>query len=140
MNYDEAFKNNELYEKELKKFMEKSTEEKCEDLFSSFKALIKNRFNSKRDDRMVLDFVLYRQITQKVRTLRDGGVTEYLTFISSKIDETFRIQMGSDKVNNYMLYAEITRNLPDVESDDDKKLLNEIKKKMKTFENELTQG
>ena len=140
LNFNEVFKDKDKLQKELNKFMDLTPEEKCEDLYAGFRTLMKNRFSSKRDDRMVLDFVYFRELTQKVRLLSDVGVTTYLQFVLDKINETLHYQFGSDKVSNYMLFAEMVRNIPVAEGDEDKKILLEIKQKMKSFENELVKN
>ena len=140
LNFNDVFRDQDKLAKEIDKFMHLTPEEKSENLYSGFRNLMKNRFSSKRDDRMVLDFIYFRELTQKVRVLGDKDILVYLQFILDKLNETLHYQFGSDKIGNYTLFAEIVRNLPAVKGEDDKQVLSEIKQKMKFFENELVKN
>ena len=126
MDYSEAF--DYKYDNVLKHFSSKSLMEKCEDLFKSFKDLMKNRYSSVSEDRTVKDFVMYKKILLKLSTLTEPEKFAYVNFINDKIEEISRFQMGCDKISNYMLFAEIIRNLPDSENDSLQKTINKMKR------------
>lgn len=137
MNYEEAFIKEDLYDKEMKKFLSRDINGKCEDLFKSFNELMKNRFRSNNPEGPVIDYVLFKQISLKLKTLDESGTSNYLDFISSKIEDVFLNQKGTEKVNNFMLFSEILRNLPNVQSDDNFKKIQQIKSKVESLKNEI---
>ena len=129
MDYNEAF--NVKYDISLKKFIEKSLVEKCDDLFKNFKDLLKNRYSSVSEDRTVKDFVLYKKILLKLSTLTESEKSFYVQFVEDKIEEIKRVQMGCDKISNYMLFAEVVRNLPDSEDEKLQAKITGMKKSIK---------
>jgi len=137
MNYKEAFKNEDLFDKEMSRFLSLDNNDKFEDLFKSFRELMKNRFRSNNADSPVIDYVLFKQISLKIKMLDERSAMSYLDFVSDKIDNVSYNQLGTEKVSNFMLFSEILRNLPNVESDEYMQKLQEIKGKVDLLRNEI---
>lgn len=104
--------------------------EKCEDIFNCFNEIIFGRFRAKEFN-VEKDLMILKMVNDKLRSLAEGELSVYLSFVQEKIKSIQETQRNNDKLDNYTLFDEIIRNLPESSDKENIRVIKELKKSLK---------